>query len=133
VAADPRPRAAARRRRRVAAAILVAGWSAAAIVYARAGADAPEVDPESAAEAYDLTHSRSYLRQVERLGGRATVLATEMNEALAAALHGRALACTIAAGTAALAAAYVLLSRAAERADAAPPRPPGRPGGGSQL
>jgi hypothetical protein len=129
VQADPLLRAAAKRRRRVAAAILVAGWSAAAIVHVRAGAGAPDVDPESEAEAYDITHSRNYLRQVERIGGRATVFATEMNEALAAALHGRALAYTIAIATAALAGAYVLVSRASERADADRPRPPGRPGG----
>jgi hypothetical protein len=108
--------------RTVAAAIVVAGLIAAAIVYVRAGARASDVDPEAEAEAYDLTHSRAYENQVERIGGKGTALAIEMNDAIAAAFHGRALAWTIAVGAVAVAAGYLLVVRLASASGEAPER-----------
>jgi hypothetical protein len=112
----------------IAAMIALAGWSLAAAVYVhatRAGADA---DPESEAEIYDMTHSRAYLREVERIAGKASVFASEVNEALAAMFRGRALAGSIAIATSAVAGGYLLLTRAGQGA-----RADGRGPGGSRA
>jgi hypothetical protein len=102
-----------RRARTVAAAILALGLGASAAVYVHAGAPAPAEDPEAEAEAYDATHSRSYERQVEQIGGKAAAFAIEMNERVASAFRGRALAYTLAVASVALAAAWLLASRLA--------------------
>jgi hypothetical protein len=98
--------------RRVAAAILVAGWTIAAAVWVTAPPPPPQND-----DVYDMEHSKKYLLQVERIGGKAAILGTEIDAWLAGLWEGRARAYTIAALTAAVAGGYVLL----ERAGRAPP------------
>ncbi len=95
-----------RRVRSVAAAALVAGWTAAAVVYATATDEVEDPD------VYEMTHSRKYVREVERLGGRAGLLTSDLDEWLASLWHGRRLAYTLAAGTVVATAVYLAFARA---------------------
>lgn len=97
-----------RRVRAVAAAVLVAGWTIAAVVYATA------TDPVEDPDVYEMAHSRKYVREVERLGGKAGLLTSDLDEWLASLWHGKRLAYTIAAGTVVVTAAYLAV-RAARR------------------
>jgi hypothetical protein len=98
------------RRSVVTAGILAVGWAVALAVYLTA---APE--PEDW-DVYDLEHSKTYLRQMEMIGGKAAVEANEMNEWLASLWHGKRLAYTIAVGASGVALAYWLWK--------GPPSPP---------
>ncbi len=93
------------RRRLVVAGILAVGWGAAAAIYVAA----PAVDENP--DVYDLEHSREYERQVEVLGGKATLLATELDRWLASFWQGRSLAYTVAFLAAAVALGYWLWDR----------------------
>lgn len=90
----------------VGAGILAAGWSLALAVYRKA---APALQDD---DAYDMEHSRRYLREVERIGGKASIFANDLREWVSSLCRGTSLAYTIAVLTVAVALAYVL---AAER------------------
>ncbi len=97
-----------RRRRIVVAGILAAGWIAALAVYLA-------VPPaEENPDVYDMQHSRMYDRQVEIIGGKAALLATQLDAWLASLWEGKARAYTIACATAAVALAYYAIDRALE-------------------
>ena len=82
------------RRRWIAGGILAAGWVVAATVYLTA---APvEDDPD----VYDLEHSRTYVRQLEVIGGKAAVMGKEIDDWIAGLWRGRGRAYTLAAGAA---------------------------------
>ena len=91
------------------AGILAVGWSIAVAVYATA---APVVEDDLVD---DWEHSRKYLLQLERIGGKAAVLGTEMNRWFAGLWQGRSLAYTIAFLTAALALGYAFLALRSRR------------------
>ena len=91
------------RGRLVVACILALGWSIAAGVYLTA---APAVEDD---EVYEMEHSKKSLRDIERIGGKAAVFTSELNERVAGLWRGRTLAYTIAGLTAVVALAYVLL------------------------
>jgi hypothetical protein len=93
-------------RRFAIAGILAVGWTVAAAVYATASP--AQEDPD----VYDMQHSKRYERQVEMLGGKATVMANEMTEWFAGIWQGTRLAYTIAVLTIAVACAYYLWDRA---------------------
>ena len=102
-------------RRRIVLAILALGWTAALAVFL-AAAPVTE-DPD----VYDLEHSRTYVRQLEVLGGKAAVLGKELDDWLSGLVEGRNLAYTIAAATALVAAAVWLWpARGPDDEDAAP-------------
>ncbi len=103
----------AARRRIVVAAILALGWGAAAAIYL--AAPAPEDDPA----VYELQHSREYERQVEVIGGKGALLATELDRWISGLFEGRSLAYTIAVLTAIVA----LAAWAWDRVREAPPDP----------
>ncbi|HUL59143.1 MAG TPA: hypothetical protein VLU43_07710 [Anaeromyxobacteraceae bacterium] len=88
------------RRRLVAGGILAIGWASALVVYLTAvpAVGYPEID--------DMEHSKSYQRQMEVIGGKAAVVANELNEWLASLWRGQRLAYTIAAITTIVALAY---------------------------
>lgn len=83
--------------------ILTVGLTAALVLYA-AAVRAPD-DP-----AADLTESKQYLRQMELYGGKANVLAAELQQWFASLWHGRRLALTVACGTVLVAGAYWLVA-----------------------
>ncbi len=91
--------------------ILLVGWTAAALLYVTAPSP-----PEGGDEVYELEHSKKYLREVERIGGKAGVLTNDLSDWLASLWEGRMRACTTAVVTALVAGAYVLLARAARPA-----------------
>ena len=91
------------RGRLVVACILALGWSIAAGVYLSA---APAVEDD---EVYAMEHSKKSQRDIERIGGKAAVFTSELNERIASLWHGQTLAYTIAGLTAVVALAYVLL------------------------
>jgi hypothetical protein len=88
------------RRRLATLGILAVGWAAALAVYLSAGP--VEDDPE----AYDLTHSRIYDRQLEVIGGKAAIMGRDLQDWLASLGHGRRLAYPIAAATIVVALGY---------------------------
>ncbi len=89
----------------ITAGILVVGWGIAIVVYATA---TPVVTDDMVD---DWEHSRRYLLQLERIGGKAAVLGSEMNAWIAGLWQGQALAYTIAFLTAAVALGYFFLAR----------------------
>lgn len=101
-----------------AAGILAVGWSVAVVVYLTA---APVVEDDLVD---DWEHSKKYLMQLERLGGKAAVLGSEMNQWFAGLWQGRNLAYTIAFAAAAAAAAYLAWAFRAARCSGEP-GPPG--------
>ncbi len=100
----------ATRTRVVVAGILLAGWAIAAAVYVSAPPPEPEND-----DVYDMEHSKKYQLQLEKIGGKAAVLGTEIDAWLAGLWEGRARAYTIAGLTVAVAGAYALLARTSPR------------------
>jgi hypothetical protein len=82
-----------------AAIVLVAGLSSAAAIYLVAD-DEPEstsyVIVGDAAYPVDSTRTKTYVRQLERFGGKAAVLFDELNRWFAALWQGKALGVTIA-------------------------------------
>lgn len=83
--------------------ILAVGLTAALVIYV-AAARAPDDSAD------DLADSKQYLRQMELYGGKANVLAAEMQRWFASLWHGRRLAMTVAGGTALVAGAYWLVA-----------------------
>ena len=69
--------------------VLVVGWIAAAAVYLSARTD------EAGGDLGDLARQRE-MQQLERLGGRASVQATRLDDWLSSLWHGRRLAGTLA-------------------------------------
>lgn len=88
------------------AGILAVGWGVAIAVYVTV---APVVEDELVE---DWEHSRRYVREIERIGGKAAVFANDMNRWLASLWQGRTLAYTIALITAAVALGWFLVARA---------------------
>jgi hypothetical protein len=82
-----------------AAIVLVAGLSSAAAIYLVAD-DEPEstsyVIVGDAAYPVDPTRTKTYVRQLERFGGKAAVLFDELNRWFAALWQGKALGITVA-------------------------------------
>lgn len=94
-----------RRRPLVVIAVLGIGWTVAAGVYFAAS---PPVEDD---EEYEMRHSKRTRRELERIGGKAALLASEANDWIEGLWHGRTLAATIAVGTALAAGAYWLVPR----------------------
>jgi hypothetical protein len=106
------------RGRAVVACILAVGWILAAFAWVTAP---PVVEND---DVYDLEHSKKYLRELERIGGKAGLLGNDIDGWLASLWEGRTRAYTIASLTVVVAGAYVLL----RRAGGAPPGGDARPG-----
>ncbi len=83
--------------------ILAVGLTGTLVLYV-AAVRAPD-DP-----ADELTDSKQYLRQMELYGGKANVLAAELQHWLSSLWHGRRLALTVACGTLLVAGAYWLVA-----------------------
>jgi hypothetical protein len=82
-----------RRIHAITACLLAAGLAAAVVVFVRAEPDAP--NPLG----YDPSDYKKYLREVELYGGKANLLAGELNRWFAGLWHGRPLAFTVGALT----------------------------------
>ncbi len=78
---------------RITASILLFGFALAFAIFFTAGPDAP------GAMDYDPWAQKKYLRELERIGGKANVLSTEIREWFDSLWHGRSLAYTVAVGT----------------------------------
>ena len=104
-------RKAAARVRLMTRAILVAGFAAAAAIYA--------VNALPGSGAYELERTKLYRHDLEVYGGRANVLADDFREWFAGLWHGRNLAFTVAVLTvlAALAYRFVATTPPASRGD----------------
>jgi len=87
----------------ISASILTVGLTAALAIYV-AAARAPDDSSD------ELTDSKQYLRQMELYGGKANVLAAELQHWFASLWHGRRLALTVACGTVLVAGAYWLVA-----------------------
>ena len=87
----------------ITALILTVGLTTALAIYVVA-ARAPDDSSD------ELTDSKQYLRQMELYGGKANVLAAELQHWLASLWHGRRLALTVACGTVLVAGAYWLVA-----------------------
>jgi len=87
----------------ITALILTVGLTTALAIYV-AAARAPDDSSD------ELTDSKQYLRQMELYGGKANVLAAELQHWLASLWHGRRLALTVACGTVLVAGAYWLVA-----------------------
>ncbi len=94
------PRSRAVRRRVVFAAIVAIGWIAAIAIYVTAR------DAEADPWIEEMEHSREYERQVEIVGGKGALLATELDRWFAGLWHGTSLAYTVAVLTVLVALAY---------------------------
>lgn len=81
--------------RRIAAVVLAIGLSAAALVFVLAAPEAADDAPGPYVAAVD--NSKKYQLEVERIGGKAAVVAVEFDEWFASLWHGRRLAGTLAA------------------------------------
>ncbi|MCX7148466.1 MAG: hypothetical protein NTY05_03490, partial [Rhodocyclales bacterium] len=80
--------------RKIAAAILIAGLAVSAVMFAIAPA---EVDEEQAGpHVINAANSKQYQRDLQRIGGKAAVVAAEFNEWFDTLWHGRRLAGTLA-------------------------------------
>ncbi len=80
------------------------------IVYITSAPTAEDVD------VYDMEHSKKYLREIERIGGKSAVFTSELNDWVDGLWEGRNRAYTTAGVTVVVAAGYVLARRAARRA-----------------
>jgi hypothetical protein len=107
------------RRRYVAGGILAVGWTAALAIYvsAPAAVDDPEI--------YDMEHSKTYVRQMEVIGGRAAMFATQFDDWFAGLWQGRPLAYTIAFLTLVVALLYFAWDRGGDPAPSEPAEPKG--------
>ena len=82
--------------------ILILGLGSAIAVYLTAAPDDPS--------AYDPTETKEYLRQMEALGGKASIFAAELTHWFESLWHGRSLAFTLAAIAVFSAAAFRFLA-----------------------
>ncbi len=80
--------------RKIAAAVLAVGLSAAALVFALAPPEA--TDDASGPYVAAVDNSKKYRLELERIGGKAAVLAVEFDEWFDGLWHGRRLAGTLA-------------------------------------
>lgn len=87
--------------------ILLAGWTLAGVLYASAPA------PVDDQELRDLQQSRRYVGALERIGGKAGVLAEDLNDWIGSLWEGEARAYTVAGLTALVGVAYAVARRAA--------------------
>ncbi len=78
--------------RRLAVFVLAAGLAVAAVVFVVAP---PEGAAESGAYVASVDNSKKYQLELERIGGRAAVVAAQFNEWFAELWHGRRLAGTV--------------------------------------
>jgi hypothetical protein len=90
LAMSERDRTLQRRFRRLGVGLLVAGLLAAVLIYRRA---APE---EESADAFLAGTSKRYLYEMERIGGKSNLVATELRDWFGSQWHGRKLARTVA-------------------------------------
>jgi len=100
--------------RRVSRAILVVGLAAAAVIYF--------VNGPPNAPGFELEESKKYLREMEVVGGKANLLATQLRHWFDGLWHGRSLALTVAVISVLAALAYEFLATplpASARGDAA--------------
>ena len=95
----------------IVAAILLAGWTAAGVVWVTSP---PPVEDEDLQE---LQQSKRYLREVERIGGKAAVFTSEADAWLASLWEGRTRGVTIAVATAVVAGGYALARSAGRRGE----------------
>lgn len=100
----------ARRTLRVVAVILGLGWTASAGVWL---CTTPTAHEDVDDEIDDMEHSKRYLRELERIGGKSAVFTAELDRWVAGLWQGRNLAWTTAALTAAVAGGYALARGAA--------------------
>ena len=81
--------------RKIAAGVLVAGLSISAVVFVIAPAETE--DEKGGLHVIDASNSKQYQRDLQRIGGKAAVVAAEFNEWFETLWHGRRLAGTLAA------------------------------------
>ena len=112
--------------RRLAAALLVIGWVAAGAAWLTA------VPPDENPDVDDMVHSRKYVREVERLGGKGTLLVIRLEDWLASQWEGTRRARTIALLSTAAAGAVILLRRAGWPAPGKADGPDARAGEGDR-
>lgn len=86
--------------------ILAAGWLAGTLIFVTAGADEPRGDL-----AYGPGWEKKYSFQLERIGGKAAVMADEFSQWFSALWQGRQLAFTVAILGTALALLCFVLAR----------------------
>jgi len=87
---DLSPRRHESRRHLLTGGVLALGLGLAVAIYATA---VPILENE---DLDDMVHSKQYARQVELIGGKATVLATDLTRWFSELWHGRSLAYTVA-------------------------------------
>jgi hypothetical protein len=87
--------------RRIAAFVLAAGLVSAVAIFVAAPVEPSE---EGGAYVASVDNSKKYQLELERIGGRAAVVATQFNDWFAGLWHGRSLAGTIAVLSVAVAA-----------------------------
>jgi hypothetical protein len=112
------PRSPAEDRVRLVKRLILASGLAGAVVIWLVNAPPPGAGP-------DLESSKSYLREMEVVGGTANLLASEFRNWFAGLWHGRTLAYTVAALTVFVAFVYDFF--------AMPLHPPGEAGGGREV
>ncbi len=95
--------------------ILLVGLSAAGAAYVAAPVETD--DPELREEVRDVLRSRRYERDLERIGGKANLLVSDLDAWLSSLWQGTARAYTLAALTAFVATAYALATRGGGRPD----------------
>ncbi len=86
-------------------ALLAIGWSIAGAVYLFASPYAPNEDIET------MRESKKYAREIERIGGKAAALTSDLNEWLGSLLQGERLSWMIGGFTAVTALVYAAASR----------------------
>jgi len=89
---------------RIAMAVLAAGLLAAALIFVTAGPDAPDLLEDDAAR-------RQYEFELEKIGGKAAVLAADVANWFSSLWHGRTLAWTVAVLSLVIAAVCAWLAR----------------------
>lgn len=89
------------RRKAIAAGIVLAGCAAGLVIYLTAGP--PPENPLG----YRPEDTKRYLREMERYGGKANVVASEIREWFVGLWHGRSLAFTVATLSVLLALAFL--------------------------
>jgi len=91
----------------ITAAILLAGLASALTIYLTAGEDAPNPFAE-------FEKSKKFTHEVERMGGKAALVANDLNKWFAGLWQGESLAYTVALITLLIAAGYYFVATALE-------------------
>lgn len=89
----------------IAGLLVLVGWAVALILYATT----PDAADDE--EMYDVTHSKTYVREMERIGGKAAVLANDINEWFAGLWEGKTRSYIIAVSSVLVAGAYLFVTR----------------------